>query len=44
MPERYLRDEHNIPLKCTRQEDKITVESTGKDRWTHSWQGLDPRR
>ncbi len=44
MPERYLRDENNLPLQCTRQEDKIIVESTGKDHWTHSWQGLDPRR
>ncbi|MBN1818117.1 MAG: hypothetical protein JW828_12215 [Sedimentisphaerales bacterium] len=44
MPERYLRDENQLPLKSWRQNDALYVESPGKDRWKHSWQGLDPRR
>jgi len=44
MPERYLRDENNLPLKWHRDGDAMVVESPGKDRWTHRWQGLDPRR
>ncbi|MBN1125191.1 MAG: DUF2961 domain-containing protein [Sedimentisphaerales bacterium] len=44
MPDRYLRDENNLPLKSWRQNDTIFVESTGKDHWKHSWKGLDPRR
>ncbi len=44
MPARYLRDENNLPLKWHRDGDAMVVESPGKDRWTHRWQGLDPRR
>jgi hypothetical protein len=44
MPARYLRDENDLPLKSWRQSDAIFVESPGKDRWKHSWKGLDPRR
>jgi len=44
MPERYLRDENNLPLKAWREGDTIVVESPGKDRWKHSWKGLDARR
>jgi hypothetical protein len=44
MPERYLRDENNLPLKSWREGDAIVVESPGKDHWRHSWQGLDARR
>ncbi|MBN2210741.1 MAG: DUF2961 domain-containing protein [Sedimentisphaerales bacterium] len=44
LAERYLRDENNLPLKCTRKEDCLEVESPGRDKWTHSWKGLDARR
>jgi len=44
MPDRYLRDENNLPLKSWREGDAIVVESPGKDHWRHSWQGLDARR
>lgn len=44
MPDRYLRDENNLPLKAWREGDKMVVQSPGKDRWKHSWMGLDPRR
>ncbi len=44
MPARYLRDENNLPLKWRRDGEFMVVESPGKDRWTHRWQGLDPRR
>jgi hypothetical protein len=44
MSERYLRDENNLPLKARREGDAMVVESPGKDRWKHSWQGLDARR
>ena len=44
MPERYLRDENNLPLKAWREGDSMFVESPGKDRWKHSWKGLDARR
>lgn len=44
MPDRYLRDENNLPLKSWREGDTIVVESPGKDHWRHSWQGLDARR
>ncbi|MEN6429179.1 MAG: DUF2961 domain-containing protein [Phycisphaerales bacterium] len=44
MPERYLRDENNLPLKAWREGDSVFVESPGKDHWKHSWKGLDARR
>jgi hypothetical protein len=44
MPERYLRDENDIPLKATRDPDAMNVESTGPTGWKHRWTGLDPRR
>ncbi len=44
MPDRYLRDENNLPLKAWREGDKMVVQSPGKDHWKHSWMGLDPRR
>jgi len=44
MSERYLRDENNLPLKVRREGDAMVVESPGKDRWKHSWKGLDARR
>ncbi|MBN2137352.1 MAG: DUF2961 domain-containing protein [Sedimentisphaerales bacterium] len=44
MPQRYLRDENNLPLKAWREDDSMVVESPGKDHWRHSWKGLDPRR
>ncbi len=44
MPDRYLRDENNLPLKSWREGDALIVESPGQDHWRHSWQGLDARR
>jgi len=44
MTDRYLRDENNLPLKSWREGDAMVVESPGKDRWKHSWKGLDARR
>jgi hypothetical protein len=44
MPDRYLRDENNLPLKAFREGDTMVVESPGEDHWRHSWKGLDPRR
>jgi hypothetical protein len=44
MPERYLRDENNIPLKAWRDTDSMNVESTGPTGWKHRWTGFDPRR
>jgi hypothetical protein len=44
MPQRYLKDENDIPLRSRREGDFLVVESTGPGRWTHRWQGLDARR
>jgi hypothetical protein len=44
MPSRYLADENGKPLQARREGDYFIVESTGPDRWTHRWQGLDARR
>ncbi|MCC6123374.1 MAG: DUF2961 domain-containing protein [Pirellulales bacterium] len=44
MPERYLRDENDYPLKARREGDFMHVESTGPTGWKHRWSGLDPRR
>lgn len=44
LPERYLRDENNQPLKARREGDAMVVESPADGGWRHSWQGLDPRR
>lgn len=44
LPERYLRDENNLPLKSQRRDGALTVESSGPEPWKHSWQGLDARR
>lgn len=44
MPERYLNDENNRPLRSHREGERLIVESTGAEPWTHSWQGFDARR
>lgn len=44
MPERYLRDENNLPLKYVREGDYMVVESPAPNGWKHRWQGLDARR
>ncbi len=44
MPERYLNDENNIPLKATVENGYFIVQSTAPNGWTHRWQGLDARR
>jgi hypothetical protein len=44
MPERYLRDENDVPLKAWREGDSMVVESVGPVHWKYSWKGLDPRR
>lgn len=44
MPPRYLNDENNQPLKFRVMDGYFEVESTGPNRWTHRWQGLDARR
>ena len=44
MPERYLRDENNLPLKFVREGEYMVVESPAPNGWKHRWQGLDARR
>jgi hypothetical protein len=44
MPARYLHDENGTLLKYRREGDAMVVESPAPGGWTHSWQGLDPRR
>jgi len=44
MPERYLRDENGLPLKCRREGEYLVVESPAPNGWKYRWQGLDPRR
>jgi len=44
MPERYLRDENQQPLKYWREGDFMYVESPAANGWKHRWQGLDARR
>ncbi|HTE18826.1 MAG TPA: hypothetical protein VK689_10660, partial [Armatimonadota bacterium] len=41
MPERYLRDENGVPLRCRRTEEGLWVEAPG---WTREFFGLDARR
>ncbi len=42
MPQRYLTDENNLPLRAKREGDFFAVES--QSGWSHKWQGLDARR
>jgi hypothetical protein len=44
MPERYLRDENNLPLRSACEDGRFVVESDGPGHWQHSWRGLDARR
>lgn len=41
---RYLKDENNYPLRSRLEDDRLVVESTAPDGWTHRWLGLDARR
>jgi hypothetical protein len=41
MPERYLRDENEVPLQCRRTEEGLLVEAAS---WTREFYGLDARR
>lgn len=41
LEERFLTDENGNPLQVEREGDRLTVRAA---EWTHSWQGLDPRR
>jgi hypothetical protein len=44
MPERYLRDENNLPLKAHCDGEYMNVESPAPNGWKYRWTGLDPRR
>jgi hypothetical protein len=44
MPERYLRDENGLPVRCHREGDALVVESTAPNGWKQAFRGLDPRR
>jgi hypothetical protein len=41
MPERYLRDENGVPLRCRRDGESLLVEAPN---WTRAFFGLDARR
>ena len=44
MPNRYLKDENQLPLKARLVNGYFEVESPAENGWKHRWQGLDARR